>query len=212
MNTLFLIAFLFTAEPTAPPVKPAEIPWPGGKWTGDDADKGKEFPKGAFQYTPRADWNAYLKASHEWIGANVGTPQIAAFNIAPTLAALGRPADPKRPCLMSNGKIAAFGGTGTVSAAYWADGVVTKLELADVDFEQLRAYLNMQLPIRITGAIGKLAGAVNGSKGRFVGTEVRTTGVTVRRMTLDIDFATGAWSAFADTNRGDQNLTGRTRP
>lgn len=210
MFSAIFLAFLFAAEST-PPQRPAEIPWPGGKWTGDDADRGKEFPKGAFKYTPRAEWNAYLKASHEWIAANVPAPKINAFNIAPTLAALERPGDAKYPWLNSSGKLAAFGGSGTIDATYDVDGCDMKIELENVDFEQMRAWLQMNLPIRVTGTIGSLSGRISGTKGRFHGTKVRTNGVTVSQMGLEIDFATGEWSAWASTNHGQQNLTGRAR-
>lgn len=45
------------------PIKPALRPWPGGAWTGDDADKGKVFAPGAFDYIPRDElkqWEAVV--------------------------------------------------------------------------------------------------------------------------------------------------------
>jgi translation elongation factor P/translation initiation factor 5A len=51
------------------PQKPAERPWPGGAWTGDDAEKGKYFPPGAFNYIPLAEHEKWKKDHAEWVKA-----------------------------------------------------------------------------------------------------------------------------------------------
>ena len=53
-------------DPGPEPQKPAERPWPGGPWTGEGPDKGKNFDKGAFNYIPLAEMQKYEKALAEW--------------------------------------------------------------------------------------------------------------------------------------------------
>lgn len=61
--TAYLLILAMTASE---PQLPQEQPWPGGPWTGEGKDKGKYFPAGAFNYTKKADYEAYKKAYAKW--------------------------------------------------------------------------------------------------------------------------------------------------
>ncbi len=210
MFTLAL-AIILSAPPTTPPEKPAQRPWIGGKWTGDDEDKGKEFPKGAFMYTPKAEHEAWIKACHEWLTARKPSVKFDAYGIPAALASMELKPDPLDAVLTAAAALKTYGGVGTIKAIQGMNGLYLEINLRNVDFEGMSDGLAMKIPIRVTGTVGKLTGIVEGNRGTFVGTDVQARGATIRRLDLSVDYATGLYTATADTNFGRQTIRGRLR-
>jgi hypothetical protein len=225
LHALMLVALL------TPPTAPVEREWPGGKWTGDDAEKGKEFAKGSFKYIPKAEYAKYQLAVKDWLEQPEVTKKLNNSNssfpykllaLEKTLPAVETGIDASSlvasekatalPYLRGTSPLKAYGGTGTLKVEYRhnAPRIIT-VSMTDLDFEQMAAALDIQMPIRITGRVGRLTGTIEGTRGVFTGTQLKVSGDMVSKLHLTIDTETGKFVSKADTVVGTQTFTGKLK-
>lgn len=215
-----LTAILAIVMATNEPQPPAERPWPGGVWTGEGADKGKTFPAGAFKYTRKEDYEAYTKALHSWLVNNVQaqnklkpTIQHQGYGIPEALAGLKYTLDSKLPRLTATGPLKTYGGTGTITVVCdYLKGTSVSIDVKNLDFATMGDGLNMSIPIRVEGTVGKIEGTITGNTGVFVGSDVKTRGHSIRRLDLTVNYSTGTYVATATTDSGKNTIRGRLRP
>jgi len=214
-------AIVLSFVPDSPPQKPLERDWPGGAWTGEDSDKGKEFPAGSFKYVPRKEQEAYQKALRTWLlshpdeqkklAETQGKIRYELFGVAQALPTLRPKMDADSAKLVASGPISAYGGSGTISVEYGYPGTrkITVL-LREVDIATTLDAIGLVPPIRVTGTTGKLEGTVTNDHGYFVGTENRSGGL-ISRIELTVDFSRGTWTSVADTSYGRRTFAGKLK-
>lgn len=218
-----MLSSLILALSLAPPVAPIQRDWPGGPWTGHDADKGKQFAKGSFVYVPVKEWDAYQRATSAWLkGQPLKLADLQAtqsklrwelFDLPATLAKLVPTLEADSPRMTGTAPVTTCGGTGSVSVEYaWPGSRAIKVVLNDLDFTQMGDSIDMpRPPIKIVGRVGLVEGTITGNVGKFVGTKVAVTNGTISRMELTADWGTGRWNAVAETKYGTQRQSGKMR-
>ncbi len=207
------------AQKNLPPAKPATRPWVGGPWTGEDADKGKTFAQGAFEYIPRKEYEAWQKSYRDWLDSRPteqsklvekNLVHFELFGLADAMPKLKTSLDDGKPTLTASGDITAYGGSGTIKVEYTPEGRTIEIVLREVDIERTLSGIGIVPPVRVRGTTGKLVGKIEGDRGFFVGTEIRSGGM-VSRIEMSIDLSKGTWSSTAQTAVGPQTLSGRLK-
>ncbi len=214
MSAILLLALSFIE-----PQIPQPITWPGGVWTAEGPDNGKNFEAGSFTYYTQDMLDKYAKAHAEWETRCYGlvlqqevqkNPIRFDFcnlkNIMPALEWTAK--DGK---ITASTTIKAYGGVGTLTATMSKEGRRIHILIRNVSIEQYVSQVGIPVPIRVTGTAAVLEGNIVGDKAYFTGTGIRSTPNVISKVDLTADMRTGAFTASADTTMGKKYLPGALR-